>query len=286
VLAFSPWRRAQLRIILVLALVSFHVVGMGATLRLGLMQLVMSVAWIPFLPEQFWDWFRRTPRKRSLAIRAIRASRSTTALAVGCFTLVLVDTAIAVDRPRFERAAPRWSTWLIGSLDLRQEWRMWQRPLKNRYYVLAAQLEDGRQIDLHTRRTLDWDAPRSSSKNNHWWKYQDYLSRPIGRPFRADYVRYLVREWKRAHPEGPAIARLSWIYLDGSHRSASKSRLPRRMLWDGAPPSAVPQPDAPRPSLQPPREPALTPSRAGRTSFSRSARASAGPGSARSRGRS
>ena len=234
VLAFSPWRRPQVRVVLVLALVSLHLLGLGVALRLGLMQLVMSVAWLPFLPQQFWDGLRR-PRREGGApgMRAIRASRLETALALGCFTLVLVDAAIALDRPRFEGGAPRWSTWLIGSLDLRQEWRMWQRPLRNRYHVFAAQLEDGRQIDLHTGRALDWDAPRRRSKNNHWWKYQDHLSRPIGRPFRAYYVRYLAREWDRTHPEGPAVARLSWVYLDASRPSASKGRLPRRTLWEG-----------------------------------------------------
>jgi len=236
VLAFSPWRRAQVRITLVLALVTLHLLGLGATLRLGLIPLVMSVAWLPFLPEEFWDWLRKAPRSRGPAMRAIRASRVETALALGCLTLVLVDTAIAFDRPRFERGAPRWSAWLIASLDLRQEWRMWQRPLRNRYYVFAAELEDGREIDLHTKRALDWDAPRPRSTNNHWWKYQDYLSRPVGRPFRAFYMRYLAREWNRSHPTGPPIARLTFAYVDGSQRSAAKSRLPRRILWEGAPP--------------------------------------------------
>ena len=233
-LAFSPWRRPQVRTAVVLFLVAFHLLGLGLTLRFGLMQLVFCVAWVPFLPTEFWDRLRAVPKRRPAALREFGRSRLDALLTATCSALVLVDTAVSIDRERYERNAPGWSTWLIHSLELRQEWRMWQRPLKNRYYVFAARMDDGSDVDLHTGQRLDWDAPRRRSKNNHWWKYQDYLSRPMGSAFRADYARFLAAEWSRAHPQGPGVSKLSLVYLDASRSAETKRQLPRRTLWEGS----------------------------------------------------
>jgi len=149
---------------------------------------------------------------------------------------VLVDTTIAFERGRLEPRAPRLGTWLVHTLELRQEWRMWQRPLENRYYVFPARMDNGSEIDLHTCLALDWDAPRVHSRNNHWWKYQDVLSRPLGRGFRTDYASFLAREWERAHPRGPRIEQLSLVVVTGPPQVEPKSRLARRILWQGPPP--------------------------------------------------
>jgi len=154
-------------------------------------------------------------------------------LAISALSLVLIDNVVSLDRSRY-RSAP----WMLvriptRALALSQEWRLWSTPLRNRYYVFDACLEDGSVFDLHTGEALDWDHPRRASRNNHWWKYQLMLSRPARDRLRAGYADYLIRDWNSSHAPGRGVASLAIVMIDASRGGEPISTLPREILWRG-----------------------------------------------------
>ncbi|MBC8104583.1 MAG: HTTM domain-containing protein [Cytophagales bacterium] len=76
----------RVRLALVLAFFTFHLVLLNATLDLGAFHYVSAVAWVPFLPTQFWDWAERgagryLPRRRAAAAPLVSLSGGTEAQA-------------------------------------------------------------------------------------------------------------------------------------------------------------------------------------------------------------
>lgn len=170
-LAFTPWRTGAVRSILVLAFWGFHLLGIGSLMNLGLVPYAMALAWLPFLPAGFWDALRLgtpaaltlPPAERSLRLRGVQS-----AAAAVCLALVLVENVVSIDRRTLQPWLPSVVVAAIAGLGLGQDWRLWERPLRNRYYVFVARLRDGGEIDLHRGETLDWAQPRRDSANNHW----------------------------------------------------------------------------------------------------------------------
>ena len=63
-LVFSPIILRWLRIPLVFIFMGFHL-GMFATMELGTFPFVAIVAWLPFIPSDFWDWCGRCSNRMS-----------------------------------------------------------------------------------------------------------------------------------------------------------------------------------------------------------------------------
>lgn len=235
-LLFCPWRTSQVRTLLALAMAAFHLLGIGATLRLGLISWTMALAWVPFLGGSFWDRLgRRFPAVGDdrAPERAPRRALLLDAMAALGLVLVVADNVISIDRERLQPVTPRPLEFGIGALGLGQGWHLWDRPLLNRYYVFPATLRDGSRVDLHRGAPLDWDRPRRRSRNNHWWKYQLHVSRVYGAPLRPHYARYLVRSWNRGRDPDRRVDSLELVYVDG-RPEAPPGRLPRWVLWSGA----------------------------------------------------
>jgi hypothetical protein len=233
-LAFAPWATARIRIGVVVAMWAFHLLGIGGSMNLGLFEYVMALAWVPFLPPLFWDrvgpgWNPSGPDRPSG--RRSRAGIARSGVVVIALSLVLIDNVASLDRSRF-RSAP-WAILRIPTraLALSQEWRLWSTPLRNRYYVFRACLEDGTEVDLHTGEALDWDRPRRASRNNHWWKYQLVVSQPVGRRLRPAYARLLIREWNSERAEGRHVDSLELVRIDAIRADEPISTLPREILW-------------------------------------------------------
>ncbi len=259
-LAFSPWHTGSIRTALVFGMGAFHLLGTGATMRLGLVEYAMCLAWIPFLPPGFWDrvvsccswdrvvscrfwdrvvsrdfWDRIFSRARepveSLP-RLASAGIVANSFAVLAFGIVVANNWISLDDAR--NLGPRWA-WLqtpTRVFALTQNWRLWSTPLHNRYYVFMACVEDGSLVDLHTGRALDWDEPRRRSRNNHWWKYQlKVLGEPRGGRLLSAYAAYLMREWEREHPGNP-VASVRMFRIDATRAGKRPSELPRRLIWN------------------------------------------------------
>jgi len=231
-LAFSPWKTGPIRTGLVFAMGAFHLLAIGGTLRLGLVEYVMCVAWIPFLPTRFWDRaFSRVRRPAVPATRLPLPGIAASSIAAIAFAIVLANNFASLDSARFRH--PNWA-WLQAptrALALSQNWRLWSTPLRNRYYVFPACLEDGSVVDLHTGLALDWDAPRRRSRNNHWWKYQLHaLGDPRGVRLLPAYAAYLARAWEREHPDRPVVS-MQMFRIDATRPADRPSELPRQRIW-------------------------------------------------------
>jgi hypothetical protein len=218
---------------------AFHLLGIGATMRLGLVAYVMCVAWIPFLPPGFWD--RVSTRVRTPAASVPRlpspgiVASSGAALALA---LVVISNFTSLDPGRFRDSGWARLNALTRALALSQTWQLWSTPLSNRYYVFPACLEDGSIVDLHTGRALDWNEPRRRSRNNHWWKYQlRALGDPRGARLLPTYAAYLAREWEREHPGNPVVS-IRMFRIDAARPGKRPSEYPRRLVWEeDAPPN-------------------------------------------------
>ena len=231
-LAFSPWKTGPIRTALVFGMSAFHLLGIGATMRLGLVEYVMFVAWIPFLPPSFWN--RVVSRVRMPAGPVSRLPSpgiATSSLAAIAFAIVVASNFVSLDPARFRH--PNW-VWLHAptrALALAQNWKLWSTPLRNRYYVFPACLDDGDMVDLHAGRTLDWEEPRRRSWNNHWWKYQLHaLGDPRGERLLPAYAAFLTQEWEREHPGNP-VASVRMFWINATRPSKRPSELPRRLIW-------------------------------------------------------
>ena len=232
VLPFVPWRTDALRIATALAAVGLHVFGIGTTMRLALMPAVMALAWVPFLPAPFWDGLGLRERGASAPAPARRIPAAS-ALALLAFALVLAENAASTVRARGGRGLPRPVSTAAEALGLAQQWRLWDAPIPNRYYVFAATLRDGSRVDLHTGAALDWDHPRRRSANNHWWKYHLHLARRHGAALRPWYARYLARCWDRDHGPERAVDQIELGRVRAERPADSPARLPRELLWSG-----------------------------------------------------
>jgi hypothetical protein len=238
-LAFSPWKTGAMRTLLVFGMGAFHLLGIGGTMRLGLMEYAMCVAWIPFLPANFWDRvFSRVQMPAKSVSRLPSPGIVASSLAVAAFSIVVANNLISLDPAGFRH--PNWSSLhaLTRTLALSQNWRLWSTPLRNRYYVFPACLEDGSTVDLHTGRALDWDQPRRRSRNNHWWKFQLHaLEDRRGARLLPTYAAHLAREWEREHPGNP-VASIRMFWIDAAPPGKRPSEYSRRLIWkNDAPPN-------------------------------------------------
>lgn len=235
-LAFVPFATAQLRICVVIAMWIFHLLGIGGIMNLGLFEYVMALAWVPFLPALFWDrvapgW--DPPRRDAPQIRSSRVGIARSAVVVFALALAIVDNVASLDRSRFRDMPIAMLRIPTRALALSQEWRLWSTPLSNRYYVFRACLRNDSEVDLHTGRDLDWDRPRRASRNNHWWKYQLWLSQSAKRRLRPAYAGYLIRKWNAEHAAERRVAWLELVKIDASRADEPISKLPREVLWQG-----------------------------------------------------
>jgi vitamin K-dependent gamma-carboxylase-like protein len=253
-LAFFPWRTAQVRTGVVFAFFGFHLLGTGGTLDLGLIGYVMATAWTVFLPAWFWEVALpgalarlRAPVRWIAALRhpppsTLRATSGTSAprRALGTrlrettvwllLAVVVADNLASLDRRAYRRWVPEPVRGAIEALGLFQNWRLWSTPIDNRYYVFAARLHDGSEVDLHTGEPLDWSAPRRRSRNNHWWKYQLNLSRRHAGGQRPFYAAWLAREWNRRHAPERWVEELRLVQLSGPW-TADPAQMRRTLLW-------------------------------------------------------
>ena len=253
-LAFVPWKTAQVRTGVVFAFWGFHLLGIGSMMDLGLIEVVMATAWAVFLPTWFWEVALpsalarlRAPARWSAALRhgprstvpgtyAASAPRGTLGYRIRetsvwlLLAVVVADNLASLDRRAYRRWVPQPVRGAIEALGLFQNWRLWSTPIDNRYYVFAARLHDGSDVDLHTGEPLDWSAPRRRSRNNHWWKYQLNLSFRHAGGLRRFYAAWLAREWNQRHAPERRVEELRLVQLSGPW-TADPAQMRRTVLW-------------------------------------------------------
>jgi hypothetical protein len=131
---------------------------------------------------------------------------------------------------------------LVPPFDLLRVDQLWDMfapfPLKeDGWFVLPAELSDGRQIDLlhPARGAPSYDKPRRVA--NEWpdVRWHKYLERVWSAQFassRLYYGRFLCRSWNRADSPGPRLRTFRIVYmLEMSVPEGQSPRVEQRVLW-------------------------------------------------------
>ena len=215
-LAFAPARQLRyVRMLIPAAFIGFHA-GMALCLNLGLFPLICCVAWIVFLPPCFWDGI-------SLPLGGSRyevVSQHMPAQAIAAFflTYVFLWNWRTVADAKVSRIFPHGVDWVAQLTRVDQIWDMFApAPLaQSGWFVMPAQLEDGREVDLfHHGAPVDWRKPAHVAddfKNDRWRKYMVVVAEAKNTYLRAPYADYLAYAWNSRHPAAEKVRSLQ-IYL-------------------------------------------------------------------------
>lgn len=108
----------------------------------------------------------------------------------------------------------------IGSLlGISQGWIMFapRPPRENGWWVVAAELADGRRVDLYRGgRALSWDKPVSIASefgSHRWRKYMMSIWSKNRRYHAPHYARWLRENWNAEHDEGDRITSLEMYFM-------------------------------------------------------------------------
>lgn len=221
--AFFPWRMPWWRMAVVGAFWSLHL-GLVMCLRLGPFPWLMMVAWLPFLPAEFWDrvlaWggpANGTGDKPRHGRWMQHAAVQT--LALGCLAYVTLWNLRSTNRDRWERVFPLALNPFGYALRLDQYWALFApQPLtEDGWLVLEATLRDGTQVDLiHDGGPVSYDKPARISaeyRDCKWQKLEMNLYLAQYQSVREPFCRWHVSRWNAAHPAGRQAVSWTLIYV-------------------------------------------------------------------------
>lgn len=194
-LLLVPWRKGPVRTGLVLTFIAFHLLGIGAMLRLALVPFTLALCWLPIVPT--WAWRRagvRGPAAAPGRVLGLPRAASVFVLVYGLASFIPSAEKLVGDRVPLPGVVRR--VWSQTGL-YQKRFSLWTRPAGNRHFLIAARLEDGRSVELHHRLPLDIDDPPRAPRNNHWYKVFQKLQ-PHER-VRWGVARWHVHEWERDH---------------------------------------------------------------------------------------
>lgn len=241
-LLFSPWWTGTVRTLAVAGFILLHI-SILSTLLIGIFPFVAIASILFFLPTCFWD---RPVCSKSLFFRARRlrwlktlhesiderADFSAPSAAIHGshfrFQLSLAASLLAIMFMVYM------VVWNIGNLSyspfklsdrarsignlvgLDQAWEMFAPfPAKDDgWYVIPAQLKNGRKIDLYTGHEIDWSKPKYIAltiKNHRWRKFFELLRQRSFLP--AGYADYLCRDWNRRHSLDDSVEDLEIVFM-------------------------------------------------------------------------
>lgn len=245
--AWSPVLTGPVRSLVVLAMVLFHLCGIGPALRLGIFPWVAAVAWFLFLPGWLWDRLD-AGRLGALMARLDRADAGGAArrlprphpspwpqrgrrladLLAGCLLVFVVLLNLREVAPeRFARLLPAAtaasavtaaSAAIEQGLALHQRWNMFAPapPTDDGWFVVVGRLAGGGVIDPWREAPVDRTRPERFAAvygDVRWTKYLTNLRR-------ADYVfhrrlfgNYLCRRWNGAHGGSERLEGLALVFM-------------------------------------------------------------------------
>lgn len=265
-----------LRLAAALAFAGLHI-GISASLRLGVFPWIDVTILMAFVPREAWDAIEQRVRGARPAVeppvvsppsRRPLAHAASIALASLLGYVVLHNAAGAWPSLQLPDATERALRW-IG---LQQRWLMFTPNVTrdDGWFVIPAQLDDGRIIDLSPHGpAVHWEKPALLSadfSSARWARYLHQTSNPEANgSLRRAYVRWLCREWNGSHAATEQIGRVDVFFVH--ERSAPPGLAPETQPlhlashdcpragerpspgWDVAVPESG---AAPRPLVEPP----------------------------------
>jgi hypothetical protein len=233
-LLFFPKGTAWLRLAVIAALAAMHV-GIGLCLEVDLFSPVSLAGLSLFLPAEFWN-SRLLARfcQPSQSVKQLPGAGKSGAkerpplfyVAQGaCLLLLIYVMAINLNglpSHPLAQLEPEKKDFLWTGCALGQKWIMFDEiPSKNGWYVAAAKLNDGSEVDLLRRgATVDWSKPHfpAGLYPNHRWRkcfremsYADELGYQV---FRLPVAKFLCRDWNARNTAEKQIAEFDLIYCN------------------------------------------------------------------------
>jgi hypothetical protein len=241
---FSPWANPWFRGMAVVSFVTFHL-GLALALTLGLFPWICIVAWMLFVPTQFWDWLaeRKPIQKLAQHLRGWMigaADRIPAAwrargerprmrapwwrqIAVGLLFLYIVTWNVReiLGAAWVDRVMPHRYNGLACALGLMQNWGMFAPAprMDDGWLVMKGTLRDGTEVNLwEPGRPLPWEKPRLVSAmypSMRWRNYLVGLSNDRFAFHRQHLANWLQRRWDREYSNGreeKTVATVELIY--------------------------------------------------------------------------
>ena len=224
VLVLSPWRTKLLRLLVIPGFVALHI-SIEFTLTVGLFSYASLLAWIPFLPDTFWNFFTpSTERYESPPVSEDELvpptkrrwqERISDVVCLGTMAYVLLYCYTTTYLPFAKSDLMKQAARPASVLMLTQNWGMFGKPTRDDgWCIAAARLADGSTVDLlRDGAPLNWDKPDRVTKlhpNHRWRKYFRTLVRTDRKKLRSPMSQYLARTWDQNHEEN---RRVLWLDL-------------------------------------------------------------------------
>jgi len=232
-LLFFPKYTAWLRLGVIAALAAMHV-GIGLCLEVDLFSPVSLAGLSLFLPAEFWDGLRARFWRTSRSAKPIASAGKSGAkqrppllyVTQGACLLLLIYVMVinfnGLPSHPLAQLEPEKKDFLWTGCGLGQKWIMFDEiPSKNGWYVAAAKLNDGSDVDLLRHgAAVDWSKPHfpAGLYPNHRWRkcfremaYADELGYQV---FRVPVARFLCRDWNARNTAEKQIAEFDLIYCN------------------------------------------------------------------------
>ena len=234
-LLFLPFSVSRQRLVVIAAFLLFHV-GLAITLELGNFPWVCCVMWLALIPTAFWDRL-----ERQLGWRRVTASEEVAtdaepawtpphgALSQALLALLMIYILLwnlrSFDEENHRFLFPDQVKQVGWTLGLNQGWGLFApRPGRmSGWYIMAGTLADGTKVDLYNGGgPVDYSRPELISAtyaNGRWRKLITNLTAtypsgdPMYPPLLNGYVRWLAREWNRAHGTANPLRVVEVIYM-------------------------------------------------------------------------
>ncbi|MBX7211847.1 MAG: HTTM domain-containing protein [Verrucomicrobiaceae bacterium] len=221
--AFVPWRTHWWRMAVVAAFWGLHL-GFALCLRLGPFPWLMMVAWLPFVPSEFWNFVAKPPRERVSgphdgARDGWMLHGAVHAFVLFCLAYVVLWNLRTTDREKWERWLPMWANSFGHLLRIDQNWALFApRPLtEDGWLVLEAGLRDGSTVDLiRDGRPLSFDKPARISAEYpdcKWQKLEMNLYLAQYAAVRAPFGAWHATRWNAVHSPGLQVESWTLIYM-------------------------------------------------------------------------
>jgi HTTM domain len=253
-----------IRLLGVLGFGALHL-GISATLRLGVFPWIDIAVLCAFLPREAWDALEalgrrllgapapeRSPAAPPAQLAAQpgprRAAQLGSGLLAALLALVLAANLSEAD------AVPSLPSLARGlrAVGLEQRWIMFspEVPRLDGWFVLPGRLADGRLLDFSPHGPeLRWEKPASIAADFPSARWGILLMHQLSNQYangtlRRAWVRYLCRDWNRAHPPAERLERVDVFFM--LERSVAPGQrppvVPRYMASHPCPRPGVPTP--------------------------------------------
>ena len=244
-LLFCPWWTKPIRCLVIVSFFLLHL-GIELTLTVGLFSYVCWLAWIPLLPDTFWNAFagltrRPMPQPQPASLCTVRdgpsAPRTLAFLPVFCMIFIIVWNA---SRATGSDTLPNWARSLGRKLLIAQKWDLFsQPPRRDGWHVIVAHLGNGQAVDL-LRDGADAEGASYQKppfiylryQNHRWRKYYRRLVNKSRDCFREPLCQYLARKWNDSHAESEQAVRIVMQYMEERSGIGQRDTYRRRHLHE------------------------------------------------------